>query len=1059
MTQLQTCPQCGRRISGSAPLGLCTLCLLEPLLNPDDDATGDDPAGLGEVTAVRSFAGHELLATLARGGMGVVYRARQRSTSRVVALKLIRLGEMAGEDEVRRFQTEAETAATLDHPHIVPIYEVGEAEGQPFFTMRLLEGGTLAEHLERARREEGVPGPEEAAALLAKVARAVHYAHQRGVLHRDIKPGNILLDEVGEPYVTDFGLAKRVDASFDLTLSGAALGSPSYMAPEQAAGRSREITTAADVYGLGAILYELLTGRPPFQASTALATMRQVLEIPPVRPSKIYPRVDRDLETICLQCLEKDPARRYPSAEALAEDVERWQRGEPIRARPVSPWERSLKWARRNPAWAAFGFLAAIAPAVIIGVLLAGNARVRLQREDTVRNLYAADLYMAQDALDEGNVAMARRALDAHRPRGSEPDLRGFEWRYLWKLSRSEAAAVLKGHTARVTCLAFSRAGTFLATGSHDQTLRLWDVESGSVRAEIRPEFGLIESVAFGPDAPLLALGNTDGRVGLWDLETSRMLWKFQCPLSLPRIFFVPGTDRVAVHAWGEKFPGAPTLDGHRHFVRFYDWRAGKWAGEWEMTGDLEAVSADGRITAVTALDSKGRAGLMDWVELRDTATGALRLTLPVTASFLVLSPDGERVAAAAYHRQEIQLSGQSAMPQIGLLGGHTGRVNGLAFSPRGVLLASAGADHTVRIWDVTGGQETRRLVGHEGGVWGVAFSPNGGLLASGGEDGRVRLWKLEAALRAGQTSRLFPPFALSPDGRLLAALRGTDARDRAKQPVVRDLETGEEHSVGDPGGLGPAGFSDGGRSLTLMQRDPAGLCLLQAWDVAGRTPGRTVTLAGSSAEFHHAASSPDGRLLAAACFDGRIRLWETKTGRLDAAVQAISLAIHVGFSRDGSALAVSHYSGDGNAGLSLWDVPSGKRRFARGRAVSKLLGLAFSPDDRAVAVSASDGTVEIHDARDGRFLYRLADRRGPIEAVDISPDGRTIATSSTDPGGALKLWHVATRREVAVLHRGETCPRWIRFTPDGERLVGVDWHGAQHVYEAPPLAETDAGE
>ncbi|HYT94778.1 MAG TPA: serine/threonine-protein kinase, partial [Gemmataceae bacterium] len=292
---------------------------------------------------------YELLEQIGEGGMGVIYKARQLSLSRLVALKMIRAERVGSLPDLLRFRSEAEAVASLDHPHIVPIYDVGAHQGQPFFSMKLIEGGSLAEHLSRfaADLRAGV-------ALLATAARAVHYAHQRGFLHRDLKPGNILLDAEGRPHVTDFGLVKRLTPRIgeaSLTQQGIIVGTPNYMAPEQAA--AREVSTAADVYSLGAILYELLTERPPFYADTPLATLLLLLEGEPPPPRSRNRRVDRDLETICLKCLQREPGKRYPSAEALAEDLEHWLRDEPIQARPVSRRERVLKWARRRPHLAA----------------------------------------------------------------------------------------------------------------------------------------------------------------------------------------------------------------------------------------------------------------------------------------------------------------------------------------------------------------------------------------------------------------------------------------------------------------------------------------------------------------------------------------------------------------------------------------------------------------------------------------------------------------------------------------------------------------------------------
>ena len=381
----------------------------DPLATVSDTSHTGGPAP----AALRDY---ELLDEIARGGMGVVYRARQVSLNRIVALKMILAGPQVSPAEVHRFRLEMETAASLDHPNIMPVYEVGDLRGRPYFSMKLIDGGSLAEQLPRYSADQ-----RATARLLAAVARGVHHAHQRGILHRDLKPANILIDAQGQPYVTDFGLARRVAEDSGLTQSGAIVGTPSYMAPEQAAGR-KDLTTVADVYSLGAILYTMLTNRPPFRADTPLETMREVLEVEPSRPRLLKRDVDRDLETICLKCLEKQPQRRYGSAEALAEDLERWLAGEPIRARRATIWERAVKSARRHPARAALWAVSTLALVGLVGGTLVYQAqrasiaerelsairRVSNSRQQVQALIHLADVKRAAGKWDEARTLLSQ---------------------------------------------------------------------------------------------------------------------------------------------------------------------------------------------------------------------------------------------------------------------------------------------------------------------------------------------------------------------------------------------------------------------------------------------------------------------------------------------------------------------------------------------------------------------------------------------------------------------------------------------------------------------------
>jgi predicted Ser/Thr protein kinase len=438
-----------------------------------ESRAGEPTSPPGEAEVPLRVPGYEVLGVLGKGGMGIVYKARQVSLNRVVALKMILHAEHATEDERRRFQAEAEAVARLQHPNIVRVHEVGEHGGLPYFSLEFCPGGSLEKRL------DGTPWePRRAARLVETLARAMHAAHQKGLVHRDLKPANVLLAEDGTPQVSDFGLAKCLDVP-GLTQTGAIVGTPSYMAPEQASGR-KDIGPAADVYALGAILYELLTGRPPFKAATPMDTVMQVLSGEAVPVRRLQPKVPKDLETICLKCLEKESKKRYASAEELAEDLKCWQAGEPIRARPVGRVERGWKWVRRNPVVA--GLAGAVAMALSAGLVATtiyalGEAR---QRQRAEREAYQARLAAAVTALTEHDVIEARDQLHA-APEG----LRGWEWHHLSSRAEEEMPSVVRPGKDYHAFVGFFEPDLLLAASTQDHRVLLVDMHKGAVLREL----------------------------------------------------------------------------------------------------------------------------------------------------------------------------------------------------------------------------------------------------------------------------------------------------------------------------------------------------------------------------------------------------------------------------------------------------------------------------------------------------------------------------------------------------------------------------------------------
>ncbi len=683
---------------------------------------GAPPAG-AEAELGMSVRQYRVEAELGRGGMGVVYKAHDTTLRRTVALKVLLGAEHADPDRLRRFQAEAAILAQLQHPHIVQIFEVGEHAGVPFFAMEYVAGKTLLERLHESPLE-----PAEAARLVHLLAQAMHSAHERGVIHRDLKPSNVLLTTEQVPKITDFGLARHGPS--DLTMPGAILGTPSYMAPEQALGQLDRIGPAADVYSLGALLFELLTGRAPFKGATTAATLNQVVRSDPPAPRRLQPGVPRDLDTICLKCLHKDPAKRYGSAQALADDLQRFLRGEAIRARPIGRLGTLVKWARREPKVAALaGAVLLITLVGFLAVVSAWQAE-RRERQEKDRQLYFNRIQLADHELADKKVAWAEELL-ALCP---EP-LRAWEWYHLsarckdlagvklqmpGKVSslaahpRQPVAAVgcsngqvvlvkgqpnpvpVQAHLGSVNWLTFTADGDALLSGGEDGKIHVWDWQNGAKTRTFGAHEGPISCLAAHPQESWVASttfsGPDCGKVFVWDGATGKRLHTLEK--------HTEAVTGLAFHPAGTLLASA----SHDKTIALWDCRSGqvvRMLREHNPPIACVAFSGDGSVLASCAGPIESDRPEEDEVFVWDTATGAV------------------------LHR----------------LHGHAKRAVSLAFVPGGKRLVTAGWDKQILLWDLQTGQEVLSLVGHDDAIMALTFDARG-TLYSGGLDKSIRLWK-----------------------------------------------------------------------------------------------------------------------------------------------------------------------------------------------------------------------------------------------------------------------------------------------------------------------------
>jgi WD40 repeat protein/tRNA A-37 threonylcarbamoyl transferase component Bud32 len=1027
-----------------------------------------------------SFGDYQIEGELGKGAMGVVYKARQVQLDRVVALKMIRSAGLADAEERARFKAEARAVARLQHPNIVQVFEVGEHEGMPFLALEFVPGGNLAD------QTRGVPWEaRRVAALVEKLARAVCHAHEKGIVHRDLKPGNVLLTATGEPKVADFGLAKRIDTDSDLSRTGAILGTPGYMAPEQAAGKAKEVGPLADVWALGAILYELLTGRPPFRGPTVPDTLVMVRLDEPVPPSRLVGRLPRDLETICLKCLHKEPARRYATAADLADDLRRFTAGEPIHARPASAWERGWRWAKRRPAAAAVAAVSVAAAGLLVGTLLVSNRRITdafettrgeqrktalaLQRETEALEAKTAALNAVQAEKQQTQQALERERLTSYVHRislahrewlasnvgraeqilGECPaDLRNWEWHYLRRLCHAEQLA-FRGHAGEVTAVAFSPDGSHVASTSWKEA-KVWDAANGKEILTLPGQAGWGTGVAFSRDGKRLATAGFR-TVKVWDAVSGKELLSIRAhDYLVTGVAFSPDGRRLATAS------GTPVGGGRREGgeVKVWDAHTGKellWFADLPDRANAVAFSPDGKYLATGTGTlyhlAPSRPGE---VRVWDAATGDRVLTLTghtfwVTA--VAFSPDSTRLASGGADRA-VRIWEVPTGREVLTIRGHTGWVRGVTFSPQGDRLASAGDDQVVRIWDAATGQETLVLRGHTHPVRAVAFCPGGRRLVSAGGDslkaGEVRVWDLTA----DQSARTFhdhtapvTSVAFSPDGKFLASASNGMSSARPGETKIREVATGREQLTlkARMFGFSAVAFSPDGASVAT-----AGDEGVKLWDA--RTGNQLRLLRAFTHPMHGLAFSPEGKRVAAVGVSG-VTVWDAATGQELHHFRGHTInAYGVAFSPDGKRLATSSWGGylcrEVNGvkktekmpnEVKVWDTETGKELATLSGGG---LGVVFSPDGKLVASGSQEGPVTIWDADAGMVLLTLCGHAGAVPVVAFSRDSRRLATGSADH--TVKVWDTLIGQEVLTLRGHDEPVASVAFSPDGRYLASA---------------------